>query len=252
MSHLLTDPHDHHTACQHPWFAIPFRKQRCNRDQSYRSSSVGKMWVWACWDFPCGTNPTALVGGGCYFGFRGFYVLYFCNEAFCTPGDDLRRDQCNSSSRWDKPHSPPALPGVLFPSLHHLFPPPLQPSHHHLREEKLSVLFNLLPTVPKSHNLWGRLENAQLGTAGGGTAGNSWEQHSNIPSSSLFTPQSSPAALSNHCFYFIAGSFSFSSRKLEFFFHSFYIFIFLSPQNSLPAFLVRSTFGGFFFLGKPP
>lgn len=92
---------------------------------------------------------------------------------FAPQGMDLRRDQCNSSSRWDKPHSPPALPGVLFPSLHHLFPPPLQPSHHHLRQEKLSVLFNLLPTVPESHNLWGRLENAQLGTAGGVTAGNS-------------------------------------------------------------------------------
>lgn len=213
MSHLLTDPHDHYTACQHPWFAVSLRKQGFDLSLLL----CWKMWVWARWDFPCSRNFTALVGGVVIL-VLGDSVHCLCvMRCFAPQGMDLRCDLYNSFSLWGKSRLSPALPVGFFPSLHHHFPHPLQPSPHHLRQEKLSERFNTLPTLSKFPHPWGHLENAQVGTAGGGTAGNSWQMHSNIPSSSLFTPEFSPAALPHHSFYFIASSFSFSSRKLEIF-----------------------------------
>lgn len=141
------------------------------------------------------------------------------------------------------PTIPPALPVVFSPSLHHPFPLPFSPFTIISDRRNCQSYLISFPLCPSSVGMLGER------TAGHSWRRHSWEQHSNIPSSSLFTLQFSSAALSHHCFYFIAGSFSFSSRKLDFFSHSF-VFLLLTSPNSLPASNLKHFW--WFYLGKSP
>lgn len=192
--------------CQHLCFAVS--EQTGERWGSYLGfipALLGNMTLGLLELLPmqksCNPAPRGLLFGVWVGVFCGLAV---CNEVFCTPE---RLIWVMTSTTPSGETNPP------FDLLSMSFSPssssPCKPHTVILaRSRSCESCFISFPSFASSHPQWGQLEDAHLGTAG--------EQHPETFRSSPFIPQSSLAALPCHHFYFTAGSFSFSSRKLEF------------------------------------
>lgn len=174
--------------------------------ENVREGVLGfSLWQKSCTNLLC-CGARGL--GGSYSGLW----FFFCGLSATTPLVHLHPRQVDLEHDQDRCPSGTNLPFILIfshPSMT-LF---LTPSLATLRassqtEEEQWELFTLLPSVLKGeipHYLRGWLEEEQLGTAGGGTAGHSWwAAFWDIPGSSPVTPHFSPAVLPLLYFYFIA------------------------------------------------
>lgn len=164
---------------------------------------------------------------------------FFCGLS-ATPLVHLHPRQVDLEHDQDRCPSGTNLPFNFLPSLHDPFPHPIPRHPHSIITDRGGAVRNVYSSLCAQgrmpHYLQGWLEEEELGTAGGGTAGHSWwAAFWDIPSSSPVTPHFSPDVLPLLCFYFIE-----ERMKLL---KSFYFFLSSPSQTSLPLYQSWSTFG---------